>query len=145
MTKTYSFATANDAIRNGFVLADTKRYKTYRGCFINGYDTSGRGARGYSYGLRVEVPDDFTSNYLGAHSDLIFGETVSVSISTYSKTVQKASTILMFEPHVFRAAIEDAIHWTDKWFRAHPAAMEIFNAAQADHRQMGKARARVIG
>lgn len=145
MTKTYSFATANDAIRSGFVLADSKRYKTYRGCFINGYDTSGRGARGYSFGLRVEVPDDFTSNYLGAHSELIFGETVSVSISTYSKTVQKASSILMFEPHVFKAAIEDAILWTDRWFRAHPGAMEMFNEAQAARRHMERASARVIG
>ena len=145
MTKTYSFATANDAIRSGFVLAEAKRYKTYRGCFINGYDTSGRGARGYSYGLRVEVPDDFTSNYLGAHSDLIFGETVSVAISTYSKTVQKASSILMFEPHVFKAAIEDAFLWTDRWFRVHPEAMTMFNEAQLAHRQLRRANVGVIG
>ncbi|CAN7641813.1 hypothetical protein LJR129_004972 [Acidovorax sp. LjRoot129] len=133
MQTKYSFPSATDAISIGFVVAQVKRYQVYKGCFINGFDTSGRGAKGYSFGLRVEVPDDFTPNFLGVQSEKIFGQTIAVSVGSYSSAAPKTSTVVMFEPQVFRAALEEARFWVDVWFRAHPEAAALALAAMHAH------------
>lgn len=142
----YSFATIKAAISEGFVLAERRSYVSYRGCTIFGHDTSGRGLKGCSFGLRVEIPEDFTSNYLGVQSDKIFGASLEVligglggGVKAYSnrldmvrhtpRTLQcpspnsASSRVVMFEPRSFQEAIQDAREWTDRWFRAHPEAL----------------------
>lgn len=133
MSTKYSFPSASDAVSSGFVLAQVKRYQIYKGCYINGFDTSGRGARGYSFGLRVEVPEEFTSNFMGVQSEKIFGSTISVSIGAYTSTSLKSAVVVMFEPQVFRDAIEEARAWTEMWFRAHPEAAALSQAAVHEH------------
>jgi hypothetical protein len=77
MTRTINFSSINEAVNQGFVVAARKEYQSYKGCSIYGHDNSQRGFIGASYGLRVEIPEDFTSNFLGVRSDKIFGHTVS--------------------------------------------------------------------
>lgn len=69
----HKFSSVQDAISMGFILGRAHTYLSYRGCIIFGHDTSGRGIKGLSYALRVEVPDEYTSNYLGVLSDKLFG------------------------------------------------------------------------
>lgn len=147
----FSFPSVEDAVRNGFIPAAARHYVTYRGCAIIAQDTSGRGARGYSFGLRVEIPDEFTINYLGVLSDETFGSTVEVQIFGASPEGSLTSngqgfkshthsgrnrTILMFEPKTYEEAVQGARYWTDKWFRAHPGAM-----IQANEKRLLKRRA----
>ena len=103
------------------------RSTSRKGCSIYGHDNSQRGFIGASYGLRVEIPEDFTSNFLGVRSDKIFGHTVSANVQAQWGSVGKGQSILVFEPHVFQEALISARAWTDAWFHAHPEAQALFN------------------
>lgn len=124
MSKAISFSSVNEAVSQGFVIAARKEYQTYKGCSIYGHDNSARGFAGISFGLRVEIPEDFTTNYLGTRSDKIFGKTVNVSVPSRGST-GSAQLLLMFEPQVFHEALVSARAWTDAWFHAHPEALTL--------------------
>ncbi|MBV7542062.1 hypothetical protein [Acidovorax sp. sic0104] len=129
----------------GFVLACAKTYLAYRQCVLLGADTGGPGMKGLSFGIRAEVPEDFTSNYLGARS-APFGQSVDVSIggslSTGAGGRRQAvggRTVQMFTPQDFENALASARAWVDKWFALHPEAIPRFNARQLEERAAAKA------
>ena len=148
MTRTINFSSINEAVNQGFVVAARKEYQSYKGCSIYGHDNSQRGFIGASYGLRVEIPEDFTSNFLGVRSDKIFGHTVSANVQAQWGSVGKGQSILVFEPHVFQEALISARAWTDAWFHAHPEAQALFNesiTAARRVRQQSASAQRVTG
>lgn len=135
MTK---FRTIDEAISRGYVLAEVRQYQPYRGCYILGYDTSGRGFKGYSFGLRVEVPEDFTANYLGVFSERTFGTSVEVKITgplgrghgaqaLFNRPKDGERGVQMFTRLTYESALVAAREWTDAWFRAHPEAVSRMN------------------
>jgi len=135
----------DDAIAMGFVLAINKTYLTHRGCILFGFDTSGPGIKGASYGIRVEVPEDYTKTYLGARS-IPFGQSIDVSIggtlggfSGGTRKAQGGRVVQMFTPHEFESALHAAKDWTDAWFRAHPDAISLFNERKRKEKEMERA------
>lgn len=138
-----TFSSLNDAIANGFVLAGEREYLAYRGCKIFGFDTSGRGLKGLAYGIRVEVPEELTSNYMGVRSEKDFGQSVEVKIVGWSsleaggagRQGPGARTAQMFDPGTFAEAVRTGKEWTDKWFRAHPEAIARMNERELAERK----------
>lgn len=134
-----SFVSLDDALAAGFVVAAPRVYQTYRGCLIHGHDTSGWGIKGNSFALRIEIPEDFTANYMGVFSDRMFGNSVEVAVSRewsggmggqYIKAGSGNSngkSLQMFSRIVYESAIVGARSWTDAWFRAHPDAIPKMN------------------
>lgn len=138
-----TFSSLNDAIANGFVLAGEREFLAYRDCKIFGFDNSGRGLKGLAYGIRVEVPEELTSNYMGVRSEKDFGKSVEVKVVGWSsleaggagRQGSGARTVQMFEPVTFAEAIRAAKEWTDKWFRAHPEAITRMNERELTDRK----------
>lgn len=64
----HTFRTVAEAVATGYVLATHRVYRSYKECLIFGQDTGQMRLGGRGYGLRVEVPDVFTQNYLGVSS-----------------------------------------------------------------------------
>lgn len=121
------------AFAAGFVLAEQRKvYGLYKECRIIGADTSGRIPMGLSFALRVEIPEDFTRNYLGVMSDRSFGQSVSVKLAQsgggamggFSAASDTNKVVQMFAPDVLSDAIDDARAWADRWFQFNPDAME---------------------
>jgi len=142
------FRSMDDAIAMGFVLAINKTYLTHRGCILFGFDTSGPGIKGASYGIRVEVPEDYTKTYLGARSKP-FGQSIDVSIGGSlgsfaggARRAQGGRIVQMFTPQEFERALHEAKEWTDSWFRAHPDAISLFNERQRKEKELERAAAR---
>jgi len=140
----HTFRTVAEAVATGYVLATHRVYRSYKECLIFGQDTGQMRLGGRGYGLRVEVPDVFTQNYLGVKSDRCFGHSVAVKIlgsgqggvlDVWSKRAdgKESNVVQMFEPAEFSRAVADAQSWTNEWFRAHPEALEkalLHNRAQ---------------
>ena len=162
MSQKLTFQTINAAVGLGFVPAGPRQYQAYKGCSIYGFPNGIGGARGHSYSLRVEVPEDFTNNYFGVNSEQLFGLSMEVMILGGSvrpdgaahrygsasglgkdgSATKQGKVALMFEPSNFMEAIASARDWTDKWFRAHPDAWERANELHlAQRRQERLARA----
>ncbi|WP_157497534.1 hypothetical protein [Diaphorobacter sp. J5-51] len=138
----HTFKTARDALAAGFVLAEQRKvYGLHRECRILGVDTSGRIPVGLSFALRVEIPEDYTRNYLGVMSDRSFGQSVSVKLAQagggtmggFSAASDMNKVVQMFHPDDLREAIDGAREWADRWFRYNPDAMEraILRRAEA--------------
>lgn len=141
------FQSIDDAISNGFVLASTRTYTTYRKCIIFGFDTSYPGMKGHSYGIRTEVPDDFTRTWLGALSPP-FGQSVEVSIggsfagmSGGKRQMDGARKVQMFTQQDFNDAVRSAKAWADAWFRVNPEAMARYNERQLQEKEKRRAPA----
>ncbi|MFN9473229.1 hypothetical protein [Acidovorax sp.] len=138
-----TFSSLDDAITHGFVLAAEREYQAYRDCRIFGFDSSGRGLKGLAFGLRVEVPEELTSNYMGVRSEKSFGESVEVKIVGWSgidkggarRPGSGARPVQMFSPRVYADAVLAAKEWTDKWFRAHPEAISRLNERRLEERK----------
>ncbi len=125
MSKTISFSSIDEARNQGYVLATVQQYQRYKGCSIFGYDRHQRGFAESNFGLRVEIPEEYTPNYLGTRSDRIFGKAVTVAVQSKFGSDGRVVKVQMFEPHEFRIALEMARDWTNEWFRAHPEALRL--------------------
>ncbi len=150
-----SFVSLDDAIAAGFVVAGPRLYQKYRGCLIHGHDTSGRGVRGHSFAIRIEIPEDFTSNYMGVFSDRMFGKSIEVKLvrewnnGTGGLHTQagigtgsgSARHLQMFAGDVYNSAIVAARGWTDAWFRAHPDAITRMNESIRAEKAAARMRA----
>lgn len=148
-----SFVSLDDAIAAGFVVAGPRLYQKYRGCLIHGHDISGRGIKGYSFAIRVEVPEDFTTNYMGVFSDRLFGQSIEVKLSREwsggagGQYIQAGSgssgtrQLQMFKGDVYNSAIVAARGWTDAWFRAHPDAISRMNESILAEKALARMRA----
>lgn len=120
-----TFSSLDEAIAKGFVIASARQYMVYRHCIFFGHDTSGRGLKGLSFGLRVEVPEEFTTSYLGTVSDKAYGHSTNVQFARLSNGSVK--TLQMFDPREFDEAVRLCKAWADMWFRAHPEAISRIN------------------
>lgn len=148
-----SFVSLDDAIAAGYVVAGPRLYQKYRGCLIHGHDISGRGIRGYSFAIRIEIPEDFTANYMGVFSDRLFGESIEVKLAReWSKGSGGAGSrdligsggtrhLQMFAADVYNSAIVAARGWTDAWFRAHPDAIARMNESILAEKALARMRA----
>lgn len=110
------------------MLASDQQYQKYKACSIFGYDRNQRGFRESNFGLRVEVPEEFTRNYMGTRSDRIFGNAITVCVQSKFGSDGQVVELKMFEPHEFRSALEMARAWTDEWFKAHPEALRLYGS-----------------
>ena len=128
MSKTICFSSLDEAKCQGYVLASDQQYQKYKACSIFGYDRNQRGFRESNFGLRVEVPEEFTRNYMGTRSDRIFGNAITVCVQSKFGSDGKVVKLQMFEPHEFRSALEMARAWTDEWFKAHPEALRLYGS-----------------
>ena len=127
-----TFSSLDDAIAKGFVVAAARQYVVYRHCNIIGHDTSGRGFRGLTFGLRVEVPEELTKRYLGVLSDRVYGQSTNIHIANANS--DNARSLPMFEPHVFDDAVRLCKTWTDSWLQAHPEALARIKAENLTER-----------
>lgn len=128
MSKTICFSSLDEAKCQGYVLAADQQYQKYKACSIFGYDRNQRGFRESNFGLRVEVPEEFTRNYMGTRSDRIFGNAITVCVQSKFGSDGQVVELKMFEPHEFRSALEMARAWTDEWFKAHPEALRLYGS-----------------
>ncbi len=128
MSKTICFSSLDEAKCQGYVLAAEQHYQKYKACTIFGYDRNQRGFKVTNFGLRVEVPEEFTRNYMGTRSDRIFGNSITVCVQSKYGVDGQLVKIQMFEPHEFRSALEMARAWTDEWFQAHPEALRMYGS-----------------
>ena len=110
------------------MLAADQQYQKYKACSIFGYDRNQRGFKESNFGLRVEVPEEFTRNYMGTRSDRIFGNAITVCVQSKFGSDGQVVELKMFEPHEFRSALEMARAWTDEWFKAHPEALRLYGS-----------------
>ncbi len=110
------------------MLAAEQRYQKYKACTIFGYDRNQRGFKESNFGLRVEVPEEFTRNYMGTRSDRIFGNAITVCVQSKFGSDGQVVELKMYEPHEFRSALEMARAWTDEWFKAHPEALRLYGS-----------------
>ena len=126
MSKTICFSSLDEAKCQGYVLAAAQQYQKYKECTIFGYDRNQRGFKESNFGLRVEVPEEFTRNYMGTRSDRIFGNAITVCVQSKFGSDGQVVKLQMFEPHEFRSALEMARDWTDEWFKVHPEALRLY-------------------
>lgn len=137
-----TFRNTDDALAAGFVRAESKRvYVIYKECNIIGADLSGAIPLGLSFGLRVEIPEEFTRNYLGVISDKSFGKSVPIKLAEVRRSEMWGASfaannnyiVQMFSPQDMRDALMLAREWTDRWFAYNPEAREraILRRAEA--------------
>ena len=92
-------------------------------------------------GLRVEIPEEFTRNYLGVISDKSFGQSVPIKLAEVRRSEMWGASfaannnyiVQMFSPQDIRDALVLAREWTDRWFAYNPEAREraILRRAEA--------------
>ena len=128
MSKTICFSSLDEAKCQGYALAAEQHYQKYKACTIFGYDRNQRGFKESNFGLRVEVPEEFTRNYMGTRSDRIFGNAITVCVQSKFGSDGQVVELKMYEPHEFRSALEMARAWTDEWFKAHPEALRLYGS-----------------
>lgn len=129
----HRFNSLQDAQAAGFALAQRLRvYLHYRGCVVLAHMIRPSLDAGLFFGLRVEISEDYTRNYLGVLSDRVFGSSVPVELTRSSGMLSHFSSlngqqlVHMFEPAVLENALQEAQAWTDRWFQRNPQALERY-------------------